>query len=156
MISLLESSYARDSKILLDSGFYAVDSEFLELDSGLCFLDSSHWWESRFLELYSGFQKEEFLRFLIPQQAKISLDFAIRISYMERLVQIQSIIRKKKHTHTHTHTTTATTKTTKKLISLRFVIKRAKCFNFTEREIISHLREFVTNVKSYFPFLVAP
>ena len=68
---MLESSHARDSKILLDSGFYAVDSEFLELDSGLCLPDSSHWWESRFLELYSGFPKENVLRFLIPQQAKI-------------------------------------------------------------------------------------
>ena len=75
-----------------------MDSEFLELDSGLCFPHSIRWWESRFLELYSGFQKEKFLRFLIPEQAKISPDSAIRISYMERLVQIQSIIKKKKKT----------------------------------------------------------
>ena len=40
LISWLESPYARDSKTLLDFRFYAVDSEFLELDSGLCFPDS--------------------------------------------------------------------------------------------------------------------
>ena len=71
-------------------------SEFLQLDSDLCFPNSSHWWEFRFLELYSGFPKEKFLRFLILQQAKISPDSAIRISYIEQLVQIQSIIKKKK------------------------------------------------------------
>ena len=71
---------------------------------------------------------------------------------MKRLVQIKQSFQKKKKTTT---TTTTTTKTTKKLISLSFVIKRAKYFNFTEREIISHLREFITSVKSYFPFSVS-
>ena len=105
-------------------------SEFLQLDSDLCFPNSSHWWESRFLELYSGFPKEKFLRFLILQQAKISPDSAIRISYIEQLVQIQSIIKKKTHTHNNNN---SNNKNNKKIISLSFVIKRAKYFNFTER-----------------------
>ena len=74
---------------------------------------------------------------------------------MERLVQIKSIIKKKTHTTTTKIKPTTTTTKTKKLISLMSVIKRVKYFNFTEREIISHLREFITSVISYCPFSVA-
>ena len=72
---------------LLDSGFYAVDSEFLELDSGLCFPNSrAVFW----------IPEGKFLRFRIPRQAKISPHSAIRMFEMERLVKVKSIIKKKK------------------------------------------------------------
>ena len=146
---MLESPHARDSKTLLDSGFYAVDSEFLELDSGLCFPNSrAVFW----------IPEGKFLRFRIPRQAKISPHSAIRMFEMERLVQVKSIIKKKKKKKKKKRKRKRKRKkttTTKMLISLRSVIKRATYFNFTEIEIIYHLREFITSVKSYFPFSVA-
>ena len=72
---------------------------------------------------------------------------------MERLVQIKSIIKKKQQQPQQQQQQQQQKQ--QKINQLSFVIKRAKCFNFSEREIISHLREFITSVKSYFPFSVA-
>ena len=99
-----------------------MDSEFLELDSGLCLPDSSHWWESRFLELYSGFPKENVLRFLIPQQAKIPripqsgfLKWSDWYKYNQSLKKTHTTTTTTTTTTTRTTRTTATTKTTKKI-----------------------------------------
>ena len=71
----ISSPHVRESRTVLDCGFHAVDSVFQVLDSSICQqnLDSGFQmlWDSGFLEQYSGFHKQNFPGFRIPQ-AKIS------------------------------------------------------------------------------------
>ena len=68
------SPQIRESNTVLDSGIHTVDSKFLVLEfhirivSGTWIADSNGYWDSGFLELFSGFQSPGF-RF---PQAKLS------------------------------------------------------------------------------------
>ena len=73
------SPHVKGSRTALNSGFNAVDSGFLVLDSSLCQwnLESGFqsFWDFRFLELFSGFQSSGFRR----STNMNFLDFGIRI-----------------------------------------------------------------------------
>ena len=73
------SPHLRESKTFLYSGFHAADSRYCipVFDSGTCILDSSRYWDSGLLELFSGFHKQNFPGLQIPQ-AKNFLDSGIR------------------------------------------------------------------------------
>ena len=75
----IASPHLRESKTFLYSGFHAADSRYCipVFDSGTCILDSSRYWDSGLLELFSGFHKQNFPGLQIPQ-AKNFLDSGIR------------------------------------------------------------------------------
>ena len=72
-------AHVRESKTFLYSGFHAADSRYCipVFDCGTWILDFNRYWDSGLLELLSGFHKQNFPGFQIPQ-AKNFPDSEIR------------------------------------------------------------------------------